>query len=96
MRALLFLLASTNLLVAETHWAFVPPVDAAVPAAPEWARSPVDAFLREASDLADQGRLMRRLSLDLRGLPVSLMEQEAFLKDVSYGMLVFHHSESRF
>ncbi len=81
MRALLFLLASTNLLVAETHWAFVPPVDAAVPAAPEWARSPVDAFLREASDLADQGRLMRRLSLDLRGLPVSLMEQEAFLKD---------------
>ena len=70
------------------HWAFAPESVGAVPAKEEdrWSRHALDAFvqrnLRER-ELAPNRRaspavLLRRLRLDLRGLPVSLMEQEAF------------------
>jgi hypothetical protein len=73
------------------HWAFVPPVR---PAAPEvkgrgWVRNPIDQFILaklegrgwEPARKAEPGVLLRRVSLDLAGLPPSLAEQERFAKD---------------
>ena len=77
MRPILFLLVTTGLAVADTHWAWVPPTPKAVPGSGDWARSPVDAFLPQPSVRADSRRLMRRLSLDVRGLPVSEMERQS-------------------
>ena len=85
LRAMRFLVLSWLLVsasAADTHWAFVPPAEVEIPAVAEWAQSPVDAFLsEEPSGCPPPNQLMRRLSLDLRGVPVSLMEQEAFLED---------------
>ncbi len=78
---------------AVTHWAFKPPVRPPVPAVrrAEWVRTPVDAFVareHEARGLApapEAGRrvLLRRLTLDLTGLPPAPGEVEAFLADSS-------------
>ena len=80
---------------AETqkHWAYTLPVRPAVPtvAHPEWVRSPIDAFVLERLDReklapspeADRETLLRRLSLDLIGLPPTPEELDAFLKDRS-------------
>jgi mono/diheme cytochrome c family protein len=75
------------------HWAFVPPVRPAVPNASraEWASNPIDRFIQqrlEAAGLspspqADRRTLIRRLSLDLTGLPPSPEEVDAFLADGS-------------
>jgi len=73
------------------HWAYVKPVRPALPASKtnKWVRNAVDAFVLEklqraglepAKD-AERTTLLRRLSFDLRGLPPSLDEVEAFLKD---------------
>ena len=73
------------------HWAFVPPVRPAVPSVskPEWVRDPIDAFvlakldkegLRPSAE-ADRVTLLRRLSLDLTGLPPTIEETSAFLAD---------------
>jgi hypothetical protein len=61
------------------HWSFVAPERAAVPAVKTkaWVQTPVDAFIlarleREGlapSPAADRETLLRRLSLDLVGLP---------------------------
>jgi len=73
----------------EEHWAFAPIVK---PEAPETdAENPVDAFVREnleAHDLspsprAEKSTLLRRLSLDLTGLPPTPEEVEAYLSDES-------------
>ena len=75
------------------HWAFKPPVRPAVPAvrnAP-WVRTPVDAFVLAKLDAAglkplpeaDKLTLVRRVTLDLTGLPPTPAEVEAFLKDAS-------------
>src|SRR5215510_1458352 len=77
----------------EKHWAFVAPVR---PPAPEvknkaWIRNPIDAFILarlEKENLtpspeADKITLLRRLSLDLIGLPPTPEEVDAFLKDAS-------------
>ncbi|HAW31430.1 MAG TPA: hypothetical protein DCY03_25545, partial [Planctomycetaceae bacterium] len=61
------------------HWAFQPVQRPAVPDAPEqtWIRNPIDTFilkqltqnkLTPAAE-ADRNTLIRRLSLDLTGLP---------------------------
>lgn len=73
------------------HWAFQPIVRPAVPKVDqaERVRNPIDAFIlarleKEGiapSDEADRATLIRRLSLDLRGLPPTLAEVEAFLED---------------
>ncbi len=79
------------------HWSFSPPVAAAVPDVPErrgWrstpqVRNPVDAFVvarlqREGlapSPEAPRAALLRRVSLDLTGLPPSPEELDAFLAD---------------
>jgi mono/diheme cytochrome c family protein len=74
------------------HWAFVPPKKAEVPK-PDPAlgavRNPIDAFvlaplaaekLRQAPE-ADKARLLRRVTLDLTGLPPAPQEVDAFLAD---------------
>lgn len=67
----------------EAHWAFTPPVVVPLPASTNRAQTPIDAFFdqSESSTPASDRQLMRRLSLDLRGLPVSLSEQTAFLEE---------------
>jgi hypothetical protein len=75
------------------HWAFVPPTRPEPPAldgAAPWGRSELDAFvaarLTEAglapSPEADPATLLRRVSLDLTGLPPSTEETRAFLARV--------------
>jgi mono/diheme cytochrome c family protein len=72
-----------------SHWAFVPPRKPVVPEVrkPGWARNPIDRFILarlERSGLApaadaDRATLLRRMSLDLIGLPPSPGEVDAFL-----------------
>lgn len=74
-----------------SHWAFVPPVTPAPPEGgrPDWSRVPFDdhvfANLREhgltPSAEADRSTLIRRLSLDLIGLPPTPEERRAFVED---------------
>jgi hypothetical protein len=74
------------------HWSFVPPVRPAVPhpANAAWVRQPIDAFVLqrlEAEGLkpspeAAPDLWLRRVTLDLTGLPPSLAELDAFPKEV--------------
>src|SRR5258708_7709516 len=76
---------------AEKYWAFVPPVNPAVPAVKnrDWVKSPVDAFILAALEakgltparLADKRTLIRRVTFDLTGLPPTPAEVRAFLDD---------------
>ncbi len=73
------------------HWSFKGPVRAEVPAAKGWGRNAIDGFvyakLQEQklrpSPEADKTTLIRRLSLDLTGLPPTLKEIDDFLADKS-------------
>ena len=75
----------------EAHWSFVKPVQNIPPdvKSPGWTDSPVDSFVlsrleREGlsgSGPADRSTLLRRITLDLTGLPPSLEELESFLSD---------------
>jgi len=75
------------------HWAFRAPVRPELPAVRDggWARNPVDRFVlarleREGlrpSPEADRVTLIRRLSLDLVGLPPTIAEVDAFVADGS-------------
>ncbi|QVL34863.1 PSD1 domain-containing protein [Telmatocola sphagniphila] len=77
----------------EEHWAYVKPVPPAIPTIPEaaWVRNPVDAFVASElvkqkmrhSPTADKSTLLRRLSLDLTGLPPTPAEVDSFLSDNS-------------
>jgi mono/diheme cytochrome c family protein len=77
--------------VPPTHWAFVPPGRPAIPTPRGlcWTENPIDCFLlarleREGirpSDQADRPTLLRRVSLDLIGLPPAPDELAAFLAD---------------
>jgi cytochrome c553 len=77
------------------HWAYGPPVRPPAPPVRDldWVRSPIDAFVLarlEAEGLApsaeaDRETLIRRLSLDLVGLPPTPKEIDAFLADGSAG-----------
>src|SRR5262249_38351185 len=77
----------------EPHWAYVAPKR---PAQPEvkhsaWLRNPIDAFIlarmeREGlapSPEAAKTTLIRRVTLDLTGLPPTLDDIDAFLQDES-------------
>ncbi|MBL9175591.1 MAG: DUF1553 domain-containing protein [Verrucomicrobiales bacterium] len=80
---------------SSNHWAFLPPRRPAVPKVrhPEWTRNPVDAFVlarleREQvapSPEADRATLLRRLALDLVGLPPSPEDVAAFVADSDPG-----------
>ncbi len=73
------------------HWAFVPPTRPSLPQVRQsaWVRNPVDRFILarlEALGLppspeADRPTLVRRVSQDLRGLPPTLAEVNAFVGD---------------
>ena len=75
------------------HWAFVPPERPAVPDIRNrtWVRTPIDAFIlarlrqegMKPSKEADKATLLRRVTLDLTGLPPTLDELDAFLQDDS-------------
>ena len=77
------------------HWAFVKPVRPAVPSAGEASstRNAIDAFVQsklgevgmQPSAEADRHTLVRRVSLDLRGLPPSPEEVQEFISDESPG-----------
>ncbi|WP_321477632.1 DUF1553 domain-containing protein [uncultured Paludibaculum sp.] len=73
------------------HWAFSAPVKVAPPPVKntEWVRNPIDQFILaklESQGLApapeaNRRTLIRRLALDLTGLPPKLEEVEAFVED---------------
>jgi hypothetical protein len=73
----------------EPHWAYLAPKKAELPATRHAASSPIDRFLLrdlearnlEPSQEADPRTLIRRLSLDLVGLPPTPAETAAFLAD---------------
>ncbi|MBI5849730.1 MAG: DUF1553 domain-containing protein [Planctomycetes bacterium] len=78
--------------LASRHWAFVPPRQAPVPSVlGEPGLAPIDAFVRARlaaeglapSPAADRATLMRRVSLDLVGLPPHADEVLAFVADDS-------------
>jgi hypothetical protein len=75
------------------HWAFVAPVKPSPPKLTDrvWIRNPIDAFVLarlnkeglKPSAEADRTTLLRRLSLDLIGLPPTPQEVDVFLADKS-------------
>jgi Protein of unknown function (DUF1549)/Protein of unknown function (DUF1553)/Planctomycete cytochrome C len=77
----------------EDHWAFVPPKPQPLPGVKHagWTRHPLDRFILarlekeglEPSTEADKTALLRRVSLDLTGLPPTLEEQARYLADAS-------------
>ena len=85
----------------QPFWSFLPSVRPALPPVREtvWVRNPIDRFilnrleregLHPAAE-ADKATLIRRVTLDLTGLPPTPAEVEAFLNDPSpdaYGRVV--------
>jgi hypothetical protein len=77
----------------QKHWAYLAPIRPAMPSVKisGWVKNPIDRFIlarleKEGltpSPEADRTTLLRRLSLDLTGLPPTPQEVDAFLKDVS-------------
>ncbi len=77
------------------HWAFRTPSRPAVPRVehPEWVKNPIDAFIAAGHQWrgltpqrpADRRVWLRRVSLDLVGLPPTVEEQDAFVADDSEG-----------
>jgi len=76
------------------HWAFVAPIRPAVPAVnlPDRPQqNAIDAFVQQhlaseqlaAAPAADKARQLRRVTLDLTGLPPTLSELDEYLADVS-------------
>ena len=73
------------------HWAFTPPARPELPTVKNeaWARNPIDRFVLaklEANALqpsadANKRELIRRVTLDLTGLPPTVEEVEAFVND---------------
>lgn len=75
------------------HWAFIPPQQPKIPQPhnKQWAKNPIDHFILsrlekegiKPSPEADKERLLRRVYLDLTGLPPSPAQTDAFLNDSS-------------
>lgn len=75
----------------QTHWAFVAPVRPEEPTVknPSWCGNPIDRFVLAKLDEtalapsleADRATLIRRLSIDLLGLPPTPAEVDAFVAD---------------
>lgn len=89
--AVLFWIGETP--AAEPHWAFQPPKAVPPPAAGDsrWNANPIDRFLAAEhakrkltpSGPADRATLLRRVYIDLVGLPPTRAELQAFLTDRS-------------
>ena len=77
----------------ESHWAFIPPEKPAVPEVENlsWVKNPIDHFVLEKlekelldpSKAADKEILIRRVTLDLTGMPPTIEEIDAYLADES-------------
>lgn len=77
----------------QDHWAFEKPVRPEPPAVRDksWVRNPIDNFILarldeeglKPSGEADRATLIRRVSLDLIGLPPTPAEVDAFVKDTA-------------
>src|SRR5262249_19370479 len=77
------------------HWSYVNPKRPPLPVVREhaWPKNGIDYFILERlereglqpSPEADKLTLLRRVTLDLTGLPPTIAEQEAFLKDTQPG-----------
>jgi hypothetical protein len=77
--------------IAAVHWAFMLPEHPSLPAVKQttWPRNPIDRFILsrleseslEPSAEADRETLLRRVSLDLTGLPPSTEQGAEFLAD---------------
>lgn len=75
------------------HWAFTLPTQIATPSLhnSKWIRNPIDAYVlqqlekrdRSPSPAAGRDQLIRRVTLDLTGLPPTTSEIDAFLADHS-------------
>ena len=74
----------------EGHWAFIAPKKSELPKV-QGAQNPIDAFVQDrlkkeglaASPSAEKHTLLRRVYLDLTGLPPTLEELDAFMNDQS-------------
>ncbi len=79
--------------VWQKHWSLIPPRHPPLPKVsnPAWARNEIDYFVLERLDReglkpspeADRATLLRRVTLDLTGLPPAPAEVDAFLADSS-------------
>ncbi len=79
----------------QPHWAYIKPVQPAPPKVKKstWVRNPIDNFILQGletkkiqpSPEADKRTLLRRVSLDLTGLPPTQEEIAAFLADKKPG-----------
>ena len=79
--------------VWQGHWAFIPPTKPSLPTVSDngWGENEIDDFIfhrLEAAGLkpneaADRATLIRRVSLDLRGLPPTVEEVDAYVEDRS-------------
>lgn len=76
----------------EKHWSFTSPVKVEPPETQaDWSSHPIDRFVMKQLEAAglkpnsesERLRLLRRLSLDLTGLPPSVADADAFLADQS-------------
>ena len=77
------------------HWAFIPPTLPPTPSVQDqiWPENDIDRFVlarieREGlvpAEEADRERLLRRVTLDLTGLPPTLEEIDDFLNDIAPG-----------
>lgn len=74
------------------HWSFIAPEKSELPKADnDWAQNEIDFFTwskmdengLEPNEKADKATLLKRISLDLTGLPPTLEMQESFLADES-------------
>ena len=73
----------------DQHWAFFPPARPDLPTYPSLAGNEIDRLVMaklqtnglQLSEEADRITLARRLSFDLRGLPPTIAEVEAFVRD---------------
>lgn len=85
----------------EKHWAFTPPVKASLPSVSNttWPKNEIDYFILHKmeqqglspNEEADKERLLKRVCLDITGLPPSIEMMDNFLADHSekaYGKIV--------
>ena len=77
----------------EGHWSFIPPEKSDLPSVsdPAWPRSPIDRFVLARLDAeklkpsreADRYEWIRRVTLDLTGLPPTVKDVDSFVWDSS-------------
>jgi len=77
----------------ENHWAFTPPQKTRLPKVSDkaWVKNEIDHFILQKLDEknlspneeADKERLLKRVSLDITGLPPSISMMDKFLNDKS-------------